>query len=404
MTNRPLDPVLARQLKRLTLPAEVEESSSWQKFIDSVNEHYLHTGEDRALLSRSIELSTQEMDGLRHRVESQRDRLLSIIGRVSDSLANFVGMLERDPDGAQAQEAAAASAKTELSTRLQTILDESRLADERGAEVVGIRDNLLRLADQLISLLEGATERAGLRKALEVARTVQQLLIPAEAVVDLPPIRYVGYFQPADECGGDWWTVAPLPGGRSLAVLGDVEGHGVSSAIITGAAKAICESAVYLTGGQLSASSLLSLINRTLLGMTRQQISMTAVAAILDPAERTLRLANAGHPFPVLVRKGITHPLMAEGPTLGTSADASYSDTRVEIQPGDLLVCFSDGVAELENEKAERFTERRLRTIAQRLASSGAIKVRDGLVDALNAFRGSTPPNDDITLLITSFQ
>ncbi|MGE0869976.1 MAG: PP2C family protein-serine/threonine phosphatase [Kofleriaceae bacterium] len=403
MTTRPLDPVLARQLKRLTLPSEFEASPSWEKFIDSVNEHYLHTGEDRALLSRSIELSTQEMDGLRHRVESQRDRLLSIIGRISDSLAHFASGLQREPEGDNVQSTASA-AKVELASRLQTILDESRLADERGSEVGGIRDNLLKLADQIITLQSEASERAGMRKALEVARAVQQVLIPAEAVVDIHPMRYVGYFEPADECGGDWWTVAPLPGGRSLAVLGDVEGHGVSSAIITGAAKAITEAAVYLTGGQLTASSLLALINRTLLAMTRQQISMTAVAAVLDPTERTLRLANAGHPFPVLVRKGITHPLMAEGPTLGTSAEASYSDTRVEIQPGDLLVCFSDGVAECENDKAERFTERRLRTIAQRLASSGAVKVRDGLVEALNTFRGSHPANDDITLLISSFQ
>ena len=81
MTSRNLDPVLARQLKRLALPAELQGSAEWERFLDSINEHYVHMNDDRALLSRSIELSTQEMDGLRRRLEAQRDNSLSLIVR-----------------------------------------------------------------------------------------------------------------------------------------------------------------------------------------------------------------------------------------------------------------------------------------------------------------------------------
>ena len=94
--NKPFDPLLARQLKRLSLPPELEQSPEWEKFVASVNEHYLHMADDRALLSRSIELQTQEMEELRRRFESQRSSLVAVInaalaGVVVGLVANAAG-------------------------------------------------------------------------------------------------------------------------------------------------------------------------------------------------------------------------------------------------------------------------------------------------------------------------
>jgi phosphoserine phosphatase RsbU/P len=400
MTTRPLDPVLARQLKRLELPTEVEHSSEWQRFIDGVNEHYLHMAEDRTLLSRSIELSTQEMDGLRRRIETQRDQLVTVITGISQSLEEFARLLQADRGESDLEHATAA--KVELARRLQGILDAARLVDERGAEVSGIRDNLLRLADQLISLLTTAGDRAVVRKELEVARAVQQLLIPPQAMIEIPPLRFAGHFQPAEECGGDWWMVSPLPGRRALVVVGDVTGHGVASALITGAAKATCELALHLRSDSLSPSALLAMMNETLYRMARRKIMMTSVAAVIDPAERTLTVANAGHPFPILVRNSITHPILAEGPQLGDARNATFEDSTVELRAGDVMVLFTDGVPECENAKGERFSERRMRSVIQRAAPAGANGVCNALVEALTAFRGEQAPSDDITLVAAS--
>lgn len=400
MTTRSIDPVLARQLKRLTLPSELEQSSEWQRFIDGVNEHYVHMGDDRTLLSRSIELSTMEMDGLRRRIETQRDQLISVIVGISESLGQFAGLLQNEGQDRKAEHAT--TAKLELARRLQILLDETRLADERGAEVSGIRDNLLRLADQLVSLLSNAGERAEIRKELEVARAVQQLLIPPQAVIEIPPLQFAGHFEPAEECGGDWWTVAPLPGNRALVVVGDVTGHGIASALITGAAKATCELALHLKAHELTPSALLGMMNETLYRMARRKIMMTSVAAVIDPAARTLTVANAGHPFPILVRQGITHPILAEGPQLGDSRQARFEDSQIEIQAGDVMVCFTDGVPECENDKGERFTERRLRSVVQRSATMGAAAICESLVDALTRFRGAQPAGDDLTMVVMS--
>jgi serine phosphatase RsbU (regulator of sigma subunit) len=386
-----MDPVLTRQLKRLALPPEVVRSEGWQRFIDSVNEHYLHMQEDRALLSRSIELSTLEMDGLRRRVESQRDRLLAVISGISDALAQFATALHSSEVG---------SARIALAGRLQAILDDSRMADERSTEITNIRDNLLRLADQLGAVLTRSQREAGLRKELEIARAVQQLIVPAEAVIDAGAMQFAGHFQTAEECGGDWWNVAELPDGRTLLVVGDVTGHGIASAIITGAAKATCELAIHILGRQLVPGELLRMMNRALHRVARETITMTCVAVVLDPRTHTLIAANAGHPFPMLVRRGIMHPVMAEGPQLGAGPDAAFADAQIEIQTGDLIVAFTDGVPECENDRGEQFTERRLRTIVQRVAGTGVLAVRDALVDALTSFRNGQPLADDVTLVV----
>lgn len=402
MTTRAIDPVLARQLKRLSLPAELETSAEWRKFVDGVNEHYLHMAEDRTLLSRSIELSTREMDGLRRRVESQRDQLVAAITGISESLAKFTRLLQTGKGTLDA--GAAANAKFELASQLAVILDESRISSERTTDVSGIRDSVLAVADQLVSLLASAGERASMHKELEVARTVQQLLMPPQAVVSIPPLRFAGHFQPAEECGGDWWTIAELPSSRSLVVVGDVAGHGIASAIITGAAKAACEAAIHGLGETLTPSALLKSMNRTLCAMAREQLTMTCVAAIFDPASNTMTVANAAHPFPILVRNSITHPIMAEGPPLGTTPDAAYEDTKVEIRRNDLLLYFTDGVSECENAKGEQFSERRLRSIVQREAAAGAVSVRTTIVNALDTFRGAHPASDDLTVVVASIE
>lgn len=398
MTTRAIDPVLARQLKRLALPRELEASPEWRKFLDSVNEHYLHMAEDRGLLSRSIELSTREMDGLRRRVESQRDQLLAAITGISESLAKFARLLQLGQGKLDAE--TATNGKLELASQLAAILDESRIWSERTTDVSGIRDSVLAVADQLVSLLASAGERASMHKELEVARAVQQLLMPPQAVMAIPPMRFAGHFQPADECSGDWWTVAELPKSRSLVVVGDVTGHGIASAIITGAAKAACQSAIHALGEQLTPSALLTSMNRTLYAMTHEHLTMTSVAAIFDPATNAMMVANAAHPFPMLVRNSITHPIMAEGPPLGAGANAVYEDTTVEVRRNDLLLYFTDGVSECENDKGEQFSERRLRSIVQREAAAGAVAVRSTIVAALDAFRGAHPASDDLTVVV----
>lgn len=403
MAASKLDPVLLRQLKKAGSadPSALPSAEAWQRLLAAVDEYYKHLNQDRALLTRSMEISTSEMDALRRHVEDQRDQLRSIIAAIGDALGRFEGIVRRDAAGDADVSRGLETAKLEFAASLQTIFgDDASQSDS--SEVSGIRTHLVNLADQLIRLLSETAERASLKKELEVARVVQALLVPAEDVIDRSFVRVAGHFQPANECGGDWWAVYDLPDGRVLTLVGDVTGHGISSAIITGAAKAACDLACQVTQGRLSPSDLLRMMNSAIHGTARRQIMMTCVATAFDPATRRVTVANAGHHFPYHIRDAQLRLVMAHGQPLGASADATYESTTLDYAPGDAFVWFTDGVVEVENEWGEQFSEKRLRAIAQRTAAGGAKAVRDAVVDAVAAFKQQRPQADDVTLVVAS--
>lgn len=384
-------------------PATPPSPEAWQKFLAAVNDHYRHMNEDRALLTRSMELSTSEMDALRRRVEGQRDQLRGIVEAIGDALGVFGGIVQQDASGQTDVTGGLETAKLEFSGRLQALFgDEPTTTDS--SQISGIRTNLINLADQLIRLLSETAEKASLEKELEVARVVQALLVPAEDIIERSYVRVVGWFQPASQCGGDWWAVYDLPDDRVLTLVGDVTGHGISSAIITGAAKAACDLACHITQGRLTPSDLLKMMNSAIHETARSQIMMTCIATIFDPQQRTLTVANAGHHFPYHIKRNQLRLIMAHGQPLGASAGSTYEATTVECTPNDAFVWFTDGVVEVENEWGEQFSEKRLRAVAQRASPGGAKAVRDAVVEAVASFKQRKPQTDDMTLVVASIK
>lgn len=399
----PFDPVLLRQLKKAGLlePSALPTPEVWTKLLTAVNDYYRHMNEDRALLTRSMDLSTNEMDELRQRVEAQRDQLSGIVDTIGDALGLFGGIVTQETSGTTDVKRGLEYAKAEFRHRLAAIFDDDP-ASADSTTVSGIRTNLVNLADQLIRLLSETADKASLKKELEVARVVQNLLVPSEDVMDRAFLNIAGHFQPASECGGDWWAVYDLPDNRVLTLVGDVTGHGISSAIITGAAKAACDLACHITKGRISPSELLEMMNAAIHETARRQIMMTCVASVFDPQRRTLTVANAGHHFPFHIRGPQLKQIMAQGQPLGAAKDSAYESTTVTFAPNDVLVWFTDGVVECENEHGEQFSEKRLRAVCQRTATSGARGIRDAVILAVDAFRQKLPQMDDITLVIAS--
>ena len=398
-----LDPVLLRQLKKAGLlePTATPGPEVWTKFLAAVNDYYRHLNDDRALLTRSMELSTGEMDELRIRVEAQRDQLSDIVNAIGDALGLFGGIIAQDLAAAPDSKTGLEVAKSEFRARLAAIFAEDTSAGDSNT-ISGIRTNLVNLADQLIRLLSETAERASIKKELEVARAVQNLLVPSEDVMERPFLSIAGHFQPASECGGDWWAVYDLPDNRVLTLVGDVTGHGISSAIITGAAKAACDLARHVTKGRLSPSDLLGMMNAAIHETGRRQIMMTCVASMFDPQQRTLTVANAGHHFPLYLKDGQLKSLVAQGQPLGASADSVYEPVVVPFAPNDVLVWFTDGVVECENDWGEQFSEKRLRAVCQRVANTGARGIRDAVVAAVSAHMQGRAQMDDITLVVAS--
>jgi serine phosphatase RsbU (regulator of sigma subunit) len=396
------DAVLLRQLKRAGLavmtPPTVPEG--WAKFLRSVQDHYRHIEQDRSMLNRSMEISTQEMTDLKHRLEDQRDQMRQMIVGIAEALGWFSRIVGAGEMVDSSSRTGIHAAKRDLFLKLAMVFH-APLDSETTSHVSGIQANLMHLADDLVRLVSETASQASLRKELEVASTVQNMLVPPGALTERNGLNICAFFRSAAECGGDWWGLYDSPEGGALVTIGDVTGHGVAAAIITGAAKAACD-VVCLGQETITLPALLRAMNTTIFATAQRHMMMTCVAMSFDPAGGRALVANAGHQFPYQIRNGVVRPIVLHGQPLGANPDTSFETLSIDVLRGDTFVWFTDGIIECENEQGEQFGERRLRSICQRTAPRGPVAVRDAVMEAVDTFRGDCPQGDDITLVVGS--
>jgi serine phosphatase RsbU (regulator of sigma subunit) len=278
---------------------------------------------------------------------------------------------------------------------------EVKSTDELGL----LGENFNFMADQLVVLLQQTAEKATLEKEMEVARTIQETLVPTHDPVDKVTFRFAGYFQPASQCGGDWWTWHDMVGDKILVVLGDVTGHGVPSAMITADATAACDVARHVHGDNIDPAKLLEIMNSAIYQSAKRKFVMTCFSSVVDTKRRTITYANAGHNFPYLYRTGENGQgefgsLMIRGNRLGDLKESKYEVKTTELIPGDILVWYTDGIVECESSNGEEYGEKRFRASVRRAAALEPGEIRDAVVtDAANFF-GDNVRKDDITLVI----
>lgn len=401
-----LDPLLQRQLRKLGLDQDHVPAApdTWRDLLRRVTEEYRRQREDREMLTRSLDLSTNEMNTLRFKAEAERDRLLAVVTSIGDALGLFHGLAstqgEQDDGGEQAADVIT-EVKERFTSQLTHLYREGPgVEPDSGSYIGNVREQFLRLADGLASLMRATAHSVGLRKEMELAGAIQHLLVPESDVITTPGMTLAGHFQPAAVCGGDWWTVHDLARGHVLTAVGDVTGHGVASAILTGVAKAACDVARTLTSGTVSCDALLELMNTAIYEAGRTQRLMTCVASVLNPQNRTLAVATAGHRAPLLVRGKEVVPITTDGPPLGASAHAAFPVSIVALQKDDLLLWYTDGVVEAENERNEQYTERRLRALCLQAPREDPRAVREQIHKSIQSFVGSRMLEDDVTFVV----
>jgi len=285
---------------------------------------------------------------------------------------------------------------------------ESRVQTSSSDEIGILGENFNYMADRLVVLLRETAEKATMEKELEVARAIQETLVPPSDLVDRKTVKVAGYFLPASQCGGDWWTVHDLADNRLLVVIGDVTGHGVPAAMITAAAKAACDTIRAITSGKLTVTYLLEQLNHAIFESAKRKFVMTCFASIIDTRTRTITYANAGHNFPYLFRPSAVTPgdggadfqvLMSRGNRLGDLPESTYTEKTESLQPGDTLIWYTDGIVECENERGEEYGEKRFRAAIRRAAQMEPIEMRESVVVAAGQFFGERPRKDDITMV-----
>jgi serine phosphatase RsbU (regulator of sigma subunit) len=282
---------------------------------------------------------------------------------------------------------------------------EARVEVTSSDEIGLLGENFNFMADQIEILLQQTAEKAKIEQELEVAKTIQETLVPRPEQVTKDTLRFAGFYQPAAQTGGDWWTWAELSGGKILVVIGDVTGHGVPSAMITAAAKAACDVARYVNHEDVTVSTLLEIMNHAIYESAQRRFVMTCFASIVDTKRRTITYANAGHNFPYLFRpgdggKGEFGSLMTRGNRLGDDRASRYEEKTTELAIGDVLVWYTDGIVECENAAGEEYGEKRFRASVKRAAALDAADMRDAIIADAGNFFADTPRKDDITMVI----
>ena len=281
---------------------------------------------------------------------------------------------------------------------------ETRVEVTSNDEIGFLGENFNFMADQIAILLQQTAEKARIEQELEVAKAIQETLVPGPDPVDCGPLKFAGFYQPAAQTGGDWWTWSELGAGRYLLVIGDVTGHGVPSAMITAAAKAACDVARHVDGNTVTVTRLLEIMNHAIYESAQRRFVMTCFASIVDTKARTITYANAGHNFPYLFRagegKGEFGSLMIRGNRLGDDRTSRYEAKTTELVPGDVIIWYTDGIVECENEAGDEYGEKRFRASVRKAAALDAGEMRDAIVGDATTYFGDVPRKDDITMIV----
>jgi sigma-B regulation protein RsbU (phosphoserine phosphatase) len=235
-----------------------------------------------------------------------------------------------------------------------------------------------------------------MERDLERAREIQLHLMPALCPV-IPGLEVCARFQPARELGGDLYDFLNYGKDRHVLAIGDVSGKGAPAALYGAMASGILRS---LAPQRLSPPEMLKRLNVMLLERRIEGHFITLTYAIWEPKIRTLHVANAGMPLPILVRRGHSKPIRAEGIPLGLLDHAEYQETAVTLEKGDLLAMFSDGLQEAADPQHEEFGTRRMEKVLREHAHKPIGEILETLFTELARFEQGHPKRDDQTVLL----
>jgi serine phosphatase RsbU (regulator of sigma subunit) len=258
----------------------------------------------------------------------------------------------------------------------------------------------------LVRSVRYAIERAGREQAeetlrmagakLRVARDIQRSLFPTGDAA-IPGFEAAGTSIPADEAGGDFFDYFPLAGGSLGVVVADVSGHGLGAALL------MAETRAYLRALAVThdhPGRVLTLANRILIGDTQGRHFVTLFFARLDPADRTITYAGAGHAGHLVDPAGETRLLESTSLPLGIEESLVVPCApSIPLTPGQIVLICTDGITEAISPGREMFALPRALRAVREAAGGGARQIVDALYRAVDRHTAGQPQNDDITAL-----
>jgi sigma-B regulation protein RsbU (phosphoserine phosphatase) len=244
-------------------------------------------------------------------------------------------------------------------------------------------------------------QRELLNREIEIAREVQQRLFP-QNLPEVPALEYAGHCRPARGVGGDYYDFLALSSGRLGIAIGDVSGKGVPAALLMASLQASVRGQSQSDSGNVA--QLMTNVNRLVCDASPENRYATFFYGQFDPVTRRLVYSNGGHNAPMLLRDSEVLRLEAGGPPVGLFRPSRYEQDEVQLQPGDLLVLYTDGVSEAENPAQDEWGEDALVRSARDCIDLPPVRMIAHIMERADAFAAGAPQHDDMTLVIARVQ
>jgi len=249
-------------------------------------------------------------------------------------------------------------------------------------------------------------EKVRMEGELKTAAAVQRALFPKE-LPNIPKLELASFFQSASETGGDWYGFMTQFKNQLYIMIGDVTGHGTPAALVTATASATCrilEAMYYLSyvidKKPPAPSNILKYLNTAVFESGAPDYLMTFFVARIDLSTGLITYSNAAHNFPIVLNSdGEMQHLLNANSRLGYSKDSEFTENTYQIQTGDTVFFYTDGLIENESPENEMWGERTLIRCLQKNYKLSTQKLIDTVVQKAYKFYNDRPLDDDITIV-----
>lgn len=272
-------------------------------------------------------------------------------------------------------------------------------SDLRLLESVAVQTGLgLEVADLVHSLAEEAARRERMQREIEIASAVQQRLFP-QCMPEVPGADLAGGCRPALGVGGDYYDMFKVNDDCLALALGDVSGKGIPAALLMASLRASLRSIA--DEGCDNLARIVTRLNRQVHEASSESRYATFFFAIYNPGSGELRYVNAGHNPPFVIRDGCEAiRLEAGGMVVGLLKETAYTEGMVQLQAGDRLLTYTDGISEAMTEEEEEWGEEKMLAAAAEARALPAQQILQKIMESADQFTGGAPQHDDMTLMM----
>lgn len=267
-------------------------------------------------------------------------------------------------------------------------------------ELLSAAANQIAIAIENARLYETESEKLKLERDLELARQIQQSLLP-RCIPDMHGLDICGEMIPAMQVGGDYFDLIQISGTKLFVAVGDVSGKGLPASFYMTKVQTMIQLAC---NNSSSPKDILVEVNKKMYESMERNWFVTLTLALFDTENRTIKFCRAGHLPLFKANNGTVQSLKSRGIGLGLEKGIIFEQTLVEeemkLQPGEIYAFFSDGITEAMNERDELFGEDKLKELLIKKSGYRSSQIMNEVWQSVKAFRGTTEVNDDMTMVI----